>query len=97
LQAEEKVVLEASDTLLSSVIDETKSQPKIETVINVLQQGLRMKQPMVAGIGGNDGLRLSRAAFGTMLKFCDKLEVLLKLTEDVHVAANSIGEAEQGD
>lgn len=89
---------EASDQLLLGVIDYTKSQATIEQVIDVLQQGLLTKQPMnpIARMGGGDGMTLSRAAFATMLKFCDKLDVFLKLVEDVDFTSKDIGDEEVG-
>ena len=66
-------------------MDSEKSQPKIEMVLNVLQQGLLKKVPMCpyARLGGNDGTRLTRAAFSAMLKFCDKIDAFIKLAEDI--------------
>ena len=54
-------------------------------VLQVLQQGLLRKKPpcVFARLSGQDGAKLTRAAFGTMLKFCDKIESFLKLTEDI--------------
>lgn len=43
LQGEDKVVTEASDSLLNGVIDNEKSQSKIEMTIDVLQKGLVTK------------------------------------------------------
>lgn len=46
----------------------------------------------ISRMGGADGMTLTRAAFGSMLKFCDKLEVFLKLTEDVDFTSKDIGD-----
>lgn len=91
-------MVEASDSLLNGVIDNEKSQSKIEMTIDVLQKGLVTKQPFCphANLGAEKGMKLTRAAFGAMLKFCDKIDDFLKLTESVDFTANDIGDSEQG-
>ena len=93
------MILEAQDTLLQGIIDSEKSQPKIEMTLDVLQQGLVTKQPMVpfARLGGEWGFKLSRAAFSAMLKFTDNFESFLRLTEAISKTSQDIGEEEQGD
>lgn len=48
-----------------------KKDELVEKVIHVLQAGLLKKVPMCpfARLGGEDGLRLARAAFAVSLKF----------------------------
>lgn len=60
--------------------------------MKVLQQGLVSKEPMIARIGGDWGLKLTRACFAVMLKFSDNIEEFMKLTESVDFTANDIGE-----
>lgn len=56
-----------------------------------------VKEPMIARIGGDWGLKLTRACFAVTLKFSDNIEEFMKLTESVDFTANDIGEQEQGD
>jgi len=58
----------------------------------VLQQGLRTKQPMCifAMLGGEQGAKLTRAAFSVILKFSDKIEVFTKLIELVDKLSNDL-------
>jgi len=39
-------------------------------------------------------MELTRAAFGTMLKFCDHIETFLKLTEDVEFTRKDLTSGE---
>lgn len=98
LQSEDKVITEASDSLLDGIIDAQKSQQKIEMTLDVLQHGLRTKQPLCphAQLGGAHGMNLARAAFSVILKFSDRLEEFIKLAESVDFTAKDIGDAEQG-
>ena len=52
---------------------------------------------MIARIGGDWGVRLTRACFGVILKFSDDLEDFLKLAEAVDFTSKDIGDAEAGD
>ena len=99
LESEDKVILEASDSLLSGVRDSAHSQDKIELVLQVLQKALTTKLPLIphARLGGDIGMRLTRATFSVLLKFTDSLEVFIKLVEDVTFTSEDIGDEEQGD
>ena len=89
----------ATDSLLNAIIDDKKSDPKIETAIGVLQQGLLTKQPpcFFARLGGEWGMPLTRAAFSIIIKFSSSVEQFTKLIENCIFAGKDIGDAEQGD
>ena len=99
LQDEDKVISSDSDMLLGAIIDSDKSDPRVEIVLSVLQQGLVTKQPMCffAKLGGTWGMPLTRAAFASILKFSSTLNLFTKLMEDVEFTDKDIGNAEQGD
>ena len=88
---ESDVVYEATDSLLIGVVDDSKSEQKVEATISLLQHALRTKQPMCpfANLGGRFGNRLSRAAFSVLLKFSDGISAFHKLIEDVYLAEQS--------
>ena len=94
LQDEDKVILTATDSLINAIIDSEKSDPKIETAIGVLQQGLVTKQPpcFFARVGGPWGMRLTRAAFALMIKFSSNVDQITKLVEDCIRAGKDLGE-----
>ena len=50
-----------------------------------------------ARIGGEDGARLSRAAFAVILKFSNNLDAFLRLLEDVSKQGKEIGDSESVD
>lgn len=64
--------------------------------LNVLHQGLLKKgmQCPFSRLGGAVGMRLTRAAFGAMLKFCDQIDQFLKLVEDVNFTSLDISKDE---
>ena len=86
-------MLEAVDTLLQAVLDPTKSQPKIEMALKVLQQGLRTKQPMCmfAMLGAEQGAKLTRTAFSVILKFSDNVQDFLGLVDAIGKTLDEFG------
>jgi len=61
--------------LISAVIHQGENQ-YVDTLISILQNFLERKVPFVpyAKLTGADGMRLSRAAFGVMIKFSEFFE-----------------------
>ena len=71
------------DELLESIIHSGKNE-LVDRLIGYLQQMLERKNPMVpyARLAGVDGMRLSRAALGVMIKFSDYLIDTVILCKD---------------
>ena len=90
--------MSAADTLINAVLEVSPDGgvPKVEMVINCLQQALLIKRPpcLFARLGGAWGLPLTRAALAVMLKHSDSVQSFAKLMEDVDRAAGEIGDAE---
>ena len=91
-----EVIREAQDTLLQGLIDAEESKPEIEQTIAVLQHALMTKIPIspVARIGGEMGMKLTRAAFAVMIKCTDNVHNFLRLVEDVNFNLNFSTETE---
>ena len=49
-----------------------------------------------ARLGGEWGPKLTRAAFGTLLKFSDSLEQFMKLAEEITAIERELGQEVQG-
>ena len=49
-----------------------------------------------ARLGGEWGPKLSRAAFGILLKFSDNLEQFMKLAEEINAVETELGQEVQG-
>ena len=75
--------LDEEDELLDSIINAGKNE-MVDKLIGYLQQMLERKIPMVpyARLAGVDGMRLSRAALGVMIKFSDYLVDTVHLCKD---------------
>lgn len=75
--------LNEEDELLDSIINAGKNE-LVDKLIGYLQQMLERKIPMVpyARLAGVDGMRLSRAALGVMIKFSDYLVDTVHLCKD---------------
>jgi hypothetical protein len=75
--------LDEEDELLDSIINAGKNE-MVDRLIGYLQQMLERKIPMVpyARLAGVDGMRLSRAALGVMIKFSDYLVDTVLLCKD---------------
>ena len=82
--------LEPSDTLLIEILDSTKSQQKVQTVLSLLQQDLATKIPDFTNLAEEEGMRLTRAAFAVMLKFTDSLAPFQDLITEVDKKMNEL-------
>jgi hypothetical protein len=60
------------DKLISALIHSGQNK-MVDQLVGYLQSFLETKRPFVphARLGGIDGMRMSRAAFGVMVKFSD--------------------------
>lgn len=62
------------DLMIEAIISEGKD-PQVDAVIKYLQLIYETRKPIpIARIGGEAGLRMSRAAFAIMIKFSDLVE-----------------------
>lgn len=73
------------DERLLSAIQNEKEDEDVDIVVNVLQHTLQTKRPFVmhARIGGADGMKISRCAFATMVKFSNKIVAFTKLRDEL--------------
>lgn len=71
------------DSFVSAVIHAGENAA-VDRVIGCLQYLLERKVPMVtyARINGADGMQLSRAAFGAMIKFSEYFQAFVDLVDD---------------
>lgn len=74
------------DQVLMAIIFKGKNE-FVDKVLTNLQQILERKIPMVpyARLSGEDGLRLSRAAFAVMIKFSEFYEEFINLVDEVEM------------
>ena len=82
---ESSIKLEDEDRLYKNIIDNDES---VKLTLDVLHQALLQKQPMCmfARLGGEQGARISRAAFALIIKFTDSMipfEVLQTAIEGI--------------
>ena len=72
------------DQLLTIIVHKGTSEI-VDKVIQHLQQLLERKMPLVAfaRLSGEDGMRLSRAAFAVMLKFSELFDDFAALVDEV--------------
>ena len=79
------------DKLLSRIIEKNTLDADMEVAINVLQVSLQKKIPFVphARLGGENGLRLNRAAFAVILKFSCQTQAFQQFMVEVATAAES--------
>ena len=79
-----EVSLGINDQFLLDVFEGTEAQEKIQNTVNILQHCLCTVQPacLHANLGGEQGLKLSRAAFAVLLKFTDNIKEFEALIED---------------
>jgi hypothetical protein len=73
--------------MLHQIIHAGKS-PSVDLFVKVLQDMLITKKPMVrhARLGGEDGMRLHRAAFAIMVKFSQKLIDVVGAIDEIEFA-----------
>jgi len=74
------------------VIDKSPEMTQTEVAIAILQESLKNKRPMVphAQIGGEDGMRLCRAAFAVIVKFSNQLENFSKFMTEIETAGSTV-------
>ncbi|CDW82480.1 hect e3 ubiquitin [Stylonychia lemnae] len=80
------------EKLVSSTIYKGKND-NVDRLIAYLQQLLERKVPMVpyARLGGEDGMRLTRAAFAVMIKFShDGVDKLMELVDEFDLAYSEL-------
>ncbi len=72
------------DKIISAIIHEGENE-HVDRLIGFLQGFLERKVPFVpyARLSGSDGMRLSRAAFGVMIKFSEFFESFCALVDEV--------------
>lgn len=72
------------DKIVSSIVHKGHNE-NVDRLITYLQQFLERKVPMVpyARLSGEDGMRLSRAAFAVMIKFSEFFEEFKMLVDEV--------------
>ena len=72
------------DKLISAIIHAGENE-HVDRIIATLQRLLETKIPMVpyARLTGADGMRLSRAAFGVMIKFSEFYDAFFELVDEV--------------
>jgi hypothetical protein len=72
------------DKLISALIHSGENQ-MVDKLVGYLQNFLETKRPFVphARLGGVDGMRMSRAAFGVMIKFSDLTDSIQTLVDEV--------------
>lgn len=72
------------DQLLTAIVHKGTSEI-VDKVIQHLQQLLERKTPLVAfaRLSGEDGMRLSRAAFAVMIKFSELFDDFAALVDEV--------------
>ena len=89
LKKDTEVELEAYDSLLMGIIEDSQSKPQVERALSVLQQGLKDKRPMVtfASMGGRFGFRLTRSAYAVLLKFTDSIGSFVKFMDDIEIVS----------
>ena len=64
------------EKLITGKVKEDEKPDALELTILVLQEALLKKQPFCpfARLGGAEGMRMTRAAFGLMLKFSENIQ-----------------------
>lgn len=72
------------DKLISALIHSGENQ-MVDKLVGYLQNFLETKRPFVphARLGGVDGMRMSRAAFGVMIKFSDLTDSIQTLVDEI--------------
>jgi hypothetical protein len=72
------------DRMVHAVIHQGENQ-FVDLVISLLQSSLERKRPFVAHarLAGLDGMRLSRAAFGVMIKFSEFFDAFTDVIDEV--------------
>ena len=72
------------DKLISALIHSGENQ-MVDKLVGYLQNFLETKRPFVphARLGGIDGMRMSRAAFGVMIKFSDLTDTIQTLVDEI--------------
>ncbi len=72
------------DKLISALIHPGQNQ-MVDKLVGYLQNFLETKRPFVphARLGGIDGMRMSRAAFGVMIKFSDLTDTIQTLVDEI--------------
>jgi hypothetical protein len=72
------------DKLISAIIHEGENE-HVDRLIGYLQGFLERKVPFVpyARLSGADGMRLSRASFGVMIKFSEFFESFCALVDEL--------------
>ena len=68
----------------------------VKLTLEVLHQSVLQKVPMCAfaRVGGDDGARISRAAFAIMLKFTENIAEMTRLVKNVNSAADGLTETD---
>ena len=78
--------MQEDDKIVTSIVHKGQNE-NVDRVIQYLQQFLERKIPMVphARLSGEDGMRLSRAAFAVMIKFSEFFEEFNMLVDEVEM------------
>lgn len=86
---EKKAEQAEKDVPLYPVIYEGTDED-IDRLIDVLQRSYARRKMALAGLGGKDGMRLTRAAFAVMLKFSDLTDDFLSASDQVAMEADML-------
>jgi hypothetical protein len=92
---EDNLGLEDPCSNLDDIIEAGKNSD-VDLTLKCLQRMLETKIPMVphARMGGQDGLRMSRAAFAVMIKFSDLLDDFHSIVDAVSMESNVSGDSD---
>ncbi|CDW73494.1 UNKNOWN [Stylonychia lemnae] len=82
----EPATVQEDDNIVQSIINKGKNE-SVDRLITYLQQFLERKIPMVAyaRLSGEDGMRLSRAAFAVMIKFSEFFDEFNQLVDEIEM------------